>query len=212
MQATHRLHDGHLAMQNPYEAPVAESVTIPPVAATLSPAEILRRGGVWTLICAVTAVPSFIWGFGTSQQPQGAVAMMGGVLLFALAYTAIDAQWLHRPFRGNPAFRRAVIWGFGMRLFASLVFPLGMFIDLFPGLLSVSLIQTIFIEGGGIDPPLRLTDFMATVATTVVQGVLLNCELWVGVLSLYGVLILAGVPRWPAPRSEADRPTRLRSA
>jgi len=57
--------------------------------------------------------------------------------------------------------------GYGARMALSVAIPLGMYADMFPGILSVGFVENI----------LKLTpqSFLGTLATTCVQGALLNC-------------------------------------
>ena len=83
-----------------------------------------------------------------------------------------------------PHVRRTLLIGYGTRLLMSLLFPLGLTLDMFLGVIAVSLVETAMSIPYGSDAS-RLT-FAVVFVTTLVQGVLLNL-----VLVAYMALIFA---------------------
>jgi hypothetical protein len=65
----------------------------------------------------------------------------------------------------QPFVRRTVKIGYGARIVISVVFPIGLAADLYPGMLSLMVTEELFGNSKG---------FARTYATTLVQGVLLN--------------------------------------
>src|SRR5688500_12202871 len=122
---------------------------------------LLRRLALWTLVCVVSAVPSFTWA--GDRFDRGAMAF--GVVLFILGYTALTSTAAFHRFHARPFVRRTLYVGYGVRLALSVAFPIRMGVDLMPGLLSVRL-----VEESGLAP----RSFAGTFATTIVQGALLN--------------------------------------
>ena len=150
-------------------------------------ATLLRRLALWTLICCVSAAPSFYWADhnGTNGARFDRSAMVVGVALFIVAYTALTSTTAFERFHNRPFVRRTLYIGYGVRLALSLAFPIGMGADLFPGLLSVSL-----VEKSGLRP----YSFEGTLATTVVQGAILNVLVFLFMLLVYGIQRLTMKP------------------
>lgn len=123
---------------------------------------VLRRVLLWTLVCTVSAAPSFI--VAANGFHRGAMVL--GVCLFILGYTAATSTEAFERFHRRPFMRRTLYIGYGGRMVLSVLFPIGMGVDMFPGMLSVSFVRNV----------LQLTpeSFLGTLATTCVQGTLLN--------------------------------------
>src|SRR5215207_8498382 len=100
---------------------------------------ILRRFALWAVICVVSAAPSFVW----ASQEFNRYAMVVGVALFIVAYTALTSTAAFECFHNRPFVRRTLYIGYGARMLASVLFPLGMGLDVFPGMLSFSLVQSV---------------------------------------------------------------------
>lgn len=146
------------------------------------PVVIFRRLALWTLVCLVSAAPSFLWSM--REFDQRAIAV--GVVLFILAYTAATSTAAFERFHNLPFVRRTLYVGYGLRLAASLLFPVGMMIDVYPGLLSVAVVEDgLHLRGRGFGP---------TLAITVVQGTLLNVVLFVIMSLVYAIQRLTMKP------------------
>ena len=146
---------------------------------------IARRFALWAVICVVSAAPSYVW----AAQEFDRHAMVAGVALFVLAYTALTSTAAFERFHQRPFVRRTLYIGYGARLIVSILFPLGMGLDMMPGMLSVSLVE-------------RITNshtFAGTLATTVVQGTLLNLTLAIFMAAVYAFHKLFMRPP-PAPQ------------
>ncbi len=136
--------------------------------------EVILRGGIWTVICAISAAPSFMW----ASHEHDPLGMVCGVAAFVLFYTVVTStEWFAR-FERRPFVRRTLRIGLGTRLGASIVFPVGMALDLFPGVLSVALVSQVFRNPGSLG---------FAFATTLVQGGFLNCILGAYMLAAYGI-------------------------
>ena len=143
---------------------------------------ILKRFLLWAGICCVSAAPSFAW----AHEEFHRGAMVLGVALFTIAYTAFTSTERFEQFHRRPFVRRTLYIGYGARLAASIVFPVGVGMDLLPGMLSVNLVQGAF--------RLNPHTFAGTLLTTVVQGTLLNVLLGLFMLSVYGIQRLTMKP------------------
>jgi len=132
---------------------------------------------LWTGVCGAAAAPSFWFAADSGYRISGMVA---GIALFVLAYTAATsrdafvARW-----RREPALRVACYIGYGLRTAVGIAAPVGMVIDLLPGIVSTELARSIGMGG---------TTFLPTLVTTVIQGVLLNFIVGTFVGLLYAVL------------------------
>lgn len=146
--------------------------------------KVMRRLGIWTFVCTVSAVPSFLWASGEYDR----TAMVFGVGLFIAIYTILSCTppferfyaWLH--------VRKTLQIGYWVRIGLSILFPLGAGVDLIPGMMSVEFVRSI-----GLVPQ----SFAGTLLTTVVQGTLLNIILFLFMLVVYAVLRMAA-PAGPA--------------
>lgn len=168
-------------LPNPYAPPQSTDRLAPIDRGQRAPMGIASRLVRWTVICGVSAIPSFLWGYTLRHEAPCIAGMILGTLLFAVAYTVFDLAKLRVWCEKNPALRRAVFIGFGIRVTASAIFPLGAMHDVFPGMISVRLIDALLPEVGD---SYLLTAFGLT---TVVQGLLLNIELWCVILVIYGL-------------------------
>lgn len=135
---------------------------------------ILRRLALWTLVCCVSAAPSFAWAHQEFDRP----AMVAGVALFILLYTALTSTARFERFRNRPFVRRTLYIGYGTRMAISVLFPIGLGADLMPGMLSVGIVQNLGLHPHG---------FAGTFATTCVQGTLLNILLSVFMVAVWGI-------------------------
>ena len=144
---------------------------------------LLRRFILWTIICCASAAPSFA----IAYDEHDPAAMVVGVVLFILLYTAATSTEAFERFHRRPFIRRTLYIGYGLRLIMSAVFPLGigtgspaivlMFGDLWPGLISIHIVKNVV----GVSPQ----SFTGTLLTTIVQGALLNAILFVVMAVVY---------------------------
>lgn len=135
---------------------------------------LFSRFVLWTLVCGISATPSYIWASAEFNRP----AMACGVAVYILLYTAVSMTPTVARLEMRPFVRRTLRIGYITRLVISIVFPVGMAVDLFPGLLSYSLVGAFLGEQ---------RDFVFTFLTTLVQGVFVNIVLGIYMLLVYGV-------------------------
>ena len=134
----------------------------------------LRRLALWTVICAVSAAPSFA--LAAREFDRG--AMIVGVALFILAYTAATSTAAFERFHNRPFVRRTLYIGYGVRLALSLAFPLGVGADMLPGILSLRVVEEL---------GLNTRSFAGTLAATIVQGALLNALIFLFMATVYAI-------------------------
>ena len=127
---------------------------------------ILRRFALWTLVCVVSAAPSFAVAY--NQFHTG--AMVAAVALFIVLYTAISSTAAFERFHRRPFMRRTLYIGYGARMALSIAFPVGVRADLLPGMMSVGFVENVL--------KLEPASFAGTFVTTCVQGAILNTILF----------------------------------
>ncbi len=141
----------------------------------IEPASIYNRAALWTLVCGISAAPSFIW----ASASFDTAGMICGVAFFVVLYTVVSStDWCNR-FERRPFVRRTLQIGYGTRLAMSIVYPLGMVVDLIPGIISVGIVEGRLASGQHT--------FLPTLLTTVVQGCLINCLLGLYMLIVYAI-------------------------
>lgn len=144
----------------------------------------------WTLICAISAAPSFFWGCALHAEPQHLAGMVCGILFFVLAYTVIECTHYYHQIMSLPHVHRTAVLGFGTRILISVIFPIGLFVDMFTGTWSVALVQDLFPASQGFSHGRAAASFLQVFTTTIVQGALLNGLLLIYMLFLYSGLRL----------------------
>ncbi|MEZ6133724.1 MAG: hypothetical protein R3C53_02325 [Pirellulaceae bacterium] len=179
------------AAQNPYAPPTtqAELLAEKPVAEAFRPRTWLASLGIWTLVCILSAAPSFAWGISTISQGQ-ALAMCLGVAIFIAGYVLIDQGTQRMSWRKNEAVRLTFKIGYITRMVISIIFPVGGIVDMFCGLFSVGIASSIYPSIGGADPLGRGMDFGAALLTTIIQGVVLNAVLGGFMIIVLGMILV----------------------
>ena len=177
---------------NPYApSAVVESDPLPSPNSGSPEDETAPRGSLartairWFLVCGLSAAPSFFFGFAiTNGQIAG---MISGILAFVVGYTLLDYLTASRPFRRKKRIRRTLRIAYGTRIAISILFPLGMYLDLICGMLSLSLTQSVMsFEVSNSNP----MSFGASFLTTLFQGIVLNLVLGAYAVFIYAVQFL----------------------
>ncbi|MFK8115387.1 MAG: hypothetical protein AB8B91_24530 [Rubripirellula sp.] len=166
---------------NPY-APTIHSDSDEPVAEELTPvrSSLLATFGRWSLVCTLSATPSFFLGLSiTGGQVFG---MLIGICLFILGYTALDYQTALSSVRQKKSVRRTLRITYGTRIVITVLFPIAVYLDMICGLISVGITS----ELSGIDLSSNSNEmgFLASLITTIVQGIVMNV-----VLGVYGIVV-----------------------
>ncbi len=184
---------------NPFTPPPATSELPPPAPPTLSAplASKPRRPSdslaLWSIVCVISAVPSFYFGYGTIAQEQVA-AMCLGIAIFIGIYTAVDQWTLRHPWRQFRNVALTLKIGYCTRILISIVFPVGAMIDMVCGMMSVRAIKTILPMDhsypGGSDYLGGQVNFLSALLITLVQGVVLNIVLFGYMTLVLGIIIL----------------------
>ncbi len=164
---------------NPFAPPEADlelSNALKTEISTKSPPSLGRIGVRWLLVCSISAAPSFYLGATASRGQFAAMAL--GVFIFAVGYTILDYKTTCTPIRQNRIFSITLRVVYLTRILITVVFPIGMMIDLSCGIFSVSTTEAIFGSSA-------ISTFSGALFTTLVQGVILNL-----VLAIYGSLVV----------------------
>lgn len=169
--------------QNPYAPPTHEESEALGAAAPIPPA-VWKVALRWSAICVVSAVPSFFWGCTLHNQVQHILAMLAGIAVFVVAYTCAELSKWYRKLATLPGVKLTLLVGYATRIVVSLIFPLGATVDVFTGMISVSL-----VSGPGAEPVGQLEEasFLTVFLTTLVQGVLLNAVLFTYMAVIHGM-------------------------
>lgn len=193
--------DSSAATTNPFATPQVEAVKhVARETTPTSRGQIFRRFGLWSLVCGISAIPSFFIAMGMTQHPLRVPAMIGGVLAWAVFYTFADTQFFAAHRRKNASFHKAMVTGFGIRVLISILLPAGASADILPGAISVGIVSSLFY--GELGEYRRLQSLPAIFLTTVLQGALLNVLVWLVVLLIFTIMML--VSRGDSPM--IDRP------
>ena len=185
---------------NPYQAP--STYADAPTAELVEEIKPLNVGAVlfkWLVICAVSAGPSFFWGIMIGkQQLNAAIGMILGVLTFAAVYTVFECRPFVQRLLRNRLIKRTAKIGYGTRIGVSIIFPVGLYMDMIVGLGAMSTVEALTskenpLDGGdvGRGPPTTVFWFFIT---TLFQGVYLNIILFVYMLLVYALVRLFSRP------------------
>jgi predicted Zn-ribbon and HTH transcriptional regulator len=139
-----------------------------------NPFDVLRRLLLWTVVCGISAAPSFYWAMADQFD---VLAMVTGVVVFIFALTALTSTRRFMRFRDRPFVRRTLYIGYGLRVLVSLIFPAGLMLDMVPGLFSISAVQALGVPE---------KSYVGTLMITLVQGSILNAILSVLMMLMWG--------------------------
>ena len=115
--------------------------------------------------------------------------MIGGILVFVMAYTVIECTHYYQQVITRPHMHGTVLIGYGTRILISVIFPVGLAVDMMTGVFSVAIVANVspmtLLE---LSEVRATTSGLAVFLTTVVQGILLNIMLFGYMVCVYGVL------------------------
>ena len=117
--------------------------------------------------------------------------MLAGILVFIGIYTVAECSPLYQRVSNRPHMRRTLIVGYGTRMAISIIFPIGLMVDMFTGVLAVAVVQETLFQTDGVQDALVLAVFL----TTLVQGLLLNL-----ILMAYMLVVFAAQWLWSKRR------------
>jgi hypothetical protein len=128
--------------------------------------------------------------------------MACGILVFIIAYTAIEHTAFVQRLLAQKVFRRTAQIGYGTRIGISIVFPVGFYLDLFVGFVSVPTSQWAIRLFGNPELATRSEEvggFVGTFITTIVQGACLNVLLFIYMLIVFAIVRAAIGNQYPQP-------------
>lgn len=147
-----------------------------------------RTARRWLIVCSLSALPSFVFGFMvTGGQIAG---MTVGILIYVIGYTWLDYKTARLPFRRIKRVRRTLRVAYGTRIAISVIFPIGGYLDILSGIVTLQLLQ--IVAGYNLSDSTPMS-FWPALVTTVVQGAVLNVVLGFYALLVYGVQWLVAV-------------------
>ncbi len=192
-EESNRLMDDSRLDQRPAENPYASTSNFEPGGISssvveVSPAGLAKTLSVWSVVCALSAAPSFIIAVQSMAKDQ-VMAMVFGVVVFIMIYSAADLFTRERPFRKDSRMRTILRSTFIVRSVMVIIFPIATTTDIFLGILSVSLVQSIarVIEVSNPNFDSNMS-FGVTLVTTLVQGCLLSVLLFFLGLFIGGII------------------------
>jgi hypothetical protein len=112
--------------------------------------------------------------------------MAAGIATFVAIYTLAELSRFYQRLAERRFVRRTIAIGYGTRLGISIIFPIGMTLDMMVGMISVSLVEGPIIESSELAEPA----FWVVYLTTLMQGFLLNLILGGYMLVVYAVQLL----------------------
>ena len=127
---------------------------------------------VWFSVCTISAAPSFFLALGLVGV-QNTSWMVIGILLFVVGYVVADRVSYRWTFRRRVAVKLSLRITYIIRIGASVIFPVALYVDMFCGIFSAS-----FITALGFDPN-RSSSMPGPIVLlwTLFQGVVLNAVL-----------------------------------
>ena len=165
---------------NPYQPVLVDDAEIAEYQSAKSqPASLLATMLRWTFVCVISATPSFAIGL-MAVQSKG-IGMLAGIAFFIALYSAIDYGSSQMRWRSNKSIRRTLKITYGTRIVISIIFPIGVMIDLYSGLLTTFATQAIT---GKQFTDLVENEIAAAFLGTIIHGYTLNV-----ILGLFGLVV-----------------------
>ena len=164
-------------MTNPYAAPKEFSEPPPTSPQEVPPAtSFVNSLARWTVVCGISAISSFILGLEGRSNLSLVAAMVSGIVVFAVAYAFVDRKLFWRKLMADPVTRNSIYWAYGLRMAASIIYPIGIINDMFAFMLFGGFLMMPFaFLFGNAEPPVS-TFFM-----TITQGIALNVQMAIAV-------------------------------
>lgn len=151
----------------------------------------IHRFLVWSFVCGMSAGPSFVWALSADYtSDEQILAMLLGILMFILAYTWVTGTEPVRALRRRRRPRAALTTGYVTRIAITIAFPVGMYVDLWFGMIAVSFVDALPFR----DPE----GFAGTLLTTLVEGAIMNVALCMYMLVVLSILMIFMEPDPPS--------------
>lgn len=101
---------------------------------------------------------------------------------YVAAYVFLTGTEFWRSLWQRDGVRNAIITGFSLRILGAILFPIGMVIDMIPGVVIAALLHVDPIEGPKLTPS-------ETLAIGILHGIAINLILWLGIAILYPIVL-----------------------
>jgi len=161
----------------------------------LTAADIAKNFGIWSIVCCISAVPSFVMSVLMENRISHILAMLIGVGIFIAGYTWAACTPYARRLRNMRIYRATFLIGYLTRMGISLIFPVGLFLDVICGMITGGMLEV--TSGTTLRNPVdwsASTDpfgsFCIVLVWTLMQGAVLNVVLLVYMILVYGLLRL----------------------
>jgi len=150
---------------------------------SIGPVTVLRRLAIWTVTCTVSAGPGFAIALSEGFDPAG---MLVGIGLFIVGLTAISCTSAFERRLRRPFVRATLYTGYGVRMALSMAFPLAIFVDIWPGIVTMAVAEQMGFRQQG---------FASALVHTVIQGALMNF-----IVGAFMVVVYLGLRQFVPPR------------
>lgn len=117
------------------------------------------------------------------------MGMSAAIILFIVAYSIVETQPAVRRLMQDPRKRLAARITYGIRMAISIIFPIGVAIDMFIGLISLTLVSPFFQSQSGFGEVGDGT-FLMHFVTTMVDGLLMNILVFFVMAPIFGLCVL----------------------
>jgi hypothetical protein len=133
----------------------------------------------WTVVCGIAAAPSFLIGW--TLNNGNVLGMLAAILTFIGFYVGGDLISRHWPIRRNVSVRRTLVFVYVSRIVVSIIFPVGMYLDVVTGAIMMNLMN---VSTEQFRQPIstlgaELAMFWLSYGMTFVQAILMNIILFV---------------------------------
>ncbi|HBJ37935.1 MAG TPA: hypothetical protein DDZ51_24880 [Planctomycetaceae bacterium] len=139
----------------------------------------------WTVVCGIAAAPSFLLGW--TLNSGNAMGMLAAILTFIGFYVGGDLISRHWPIRRNASVRRTLIFVYATRIVLSIIFPVGIYLDMATGIAMLNLMN---LDGDQLRQPdstfgAQLARFWLSYGMTFFHAILMNL-----ILCVWGLICL----------------------
>lgn len=115
------------------------------------------------------------------------MGMSSAIILFIVGYSIVETQPVVRRLMQDPRKRLAARITYGIRMAISIIFPIGLGIDMFIGLASIMLVSPFFQSQAGFGED---GSFLMHFVTTIVDGILMNILVLLVMAPIFGLCVL----------------------
>lgn len=141
----------------------------------------IRRAVVAVSVCLCGATPSFALAAGEFSVP----GMLVGIAIFMIGLTLISWSSPFRRLNRAPFVRRTLTWVYAARLALSIAWPVLFYLDGFPGIFAVGIVQAMGFQDDGTGM-FQISGPLGTGLIVLIQGVFLNLILLAAATVLLG--------------------------